>query len=111
MADLPFKNKTLKRQFASYKWARNNTLQTLQAASKADILSYSPQGTQHSVLYQFQCLITTDDAYYRKLTGHSEKRFGIVISESDTLAKEDIRAENLKKLLQDGMFKFEKLLA
>lgn len=106
-----FKNKTLKRQFASYKWARNNTLQLLKAAEDAGVLQFLPQASHRSILYQFQCLATTDDTYFRKLTSNTDKRFGIYKNGKDVWAKEDIPKKQLKSLLQTDLSRIENLLA
>lgn len=105
-----FANLTLKRQFASYKWARNNTLQILKVAQGTGIMSFKPHKDQHSVLYQFQCLVTTDDTYYRKLTNASNKQFGVVIEDGKVIQKADLHELELKSLLQTDLQRLEKLL-
>ena len=111
MTEAVFANKTLKRQFASYKWARNNTLQILKIAQDTGIMNFTPHKDQHSVRYQFQCLVTTDDAYYRKLTNSSNKQFGIRIEDGEVIPKANIPETELKNLLQADLQRFEKLLA
>lgn len=74
-------------------------------------MSFTPHKGQHPVLYQFQCLVTTDDAYYRKLTSHANRRFGVLIQDGETIKKMDIPESQLKKLLQDDLTKLESLFA
>lgn len=105
-----FANLILKRQFATYKWARNNTLQILKAAHDARIMEFTPHKNQHSVLYQFQCLITTDDAYYRKLTNNVNKQFGVRIDNKRVIKKAHIPKVELKNLLQTDLKRLEELL-
>lgn len=111
MTDLVFNNVTLRRQFATYKWARNNTLQILKAAQAAGIMDFTPDKNQHTVLYQFQCLATTDDVYYRKLTNNSNQQFGIRIEAGKSVAKTDIPASELKNFLEADLRQLEQLFA
>lgn len=106
-----FANFTLKRQFATYKWARNNTLQILKVAQNASIMEFTPHKNQHSVLYQFQCLITTDNTYYRKLTNSPNRQFGMRVEDQRVIQKVDIPETALKNLLQTGSQRLEELLA
>ena len=110
MTKMNFENKTLERMARSFKWARNNSLQILDAAQKQEVMSYQPEGEgQHTVLYQFQCLVTTTDTYYRKLTNHNDKRFGIMIRD-DVIKKADITQENLKAILTRQTVELEAVL-
>lgn len=111
MTEMAFANKTLKRQFAAYKWARNNTLQILKAAQDVGIMNFTPHKDQHSVLYQFQCLVTTDDVYYRRLTDSSDNQFGVRIEDGAVISKADIPEAELKSLLQADLSRLEALLA
>lgn len=110
MTKMNFENKTLERMVRSFKWARNNSLQILDAAQKQDMMSYRPEGDeQHTILYQFQCLVTTTDTYYRKLTNHNDKRFGIMIRDEVT-KKTDIAQGDLKVILVQQVKELEELL-
>ncbi|MDN5274783.1 MAG: hypothetical protein JWP06_684 [Candidatus Saccharibacteria bacterium] len=100
---------TLGRQFASFKWARNNTLQIFKVAQKAKILDFTSNTNQHAVLYQFQCLVTTDDTYYRKLTNDTDTRFGVRIEDESTIKKAEIREGNIVQFLQADLARFESL--
>lgn len=110
MANKDFTHLALARQFASYKWARNNTLQILKAAQEAGVMDFTPHKDQHAVLYQFQCLVTTDDAYYRKLTNSPDQRFGVAIRDGATIAKEAIPEPNLNTWLEQDLKRLEMLL-
>jgi uncharacterized damage-inducible protein DinB len=102
-----FENKTLERLYRSFKWARNNSLQILEAAQSRDILEHQPKGRgQHTILYQFQCLATTTDRYYRKLTNHSDQRFGVLIR-GGSVQKADIAEDDLKIVLKQQMIDLE----
>jgi hypothetical protein len=110
MTKMNFENKALERMIRSFKWARNNSLQILDIVQDRDIIGYRPDGDgQHTILYQFQCLATTTDAYYRKLTKHEDKRFGIIIRENIT-RKTDIAQENLKAILAQQVIELENVL-
>lgn len=109
MTKMNFENKTLERMMRSFKWARNNSLQLLDIAQKQNAMNYRPDGNgQHTVLYQFQCLATTTDAYYRRLTNGDDKRFGVMIRD-DVTEKTDIPQENLKTILVEQIGELENL--
>jgi uncharacterized damage-inducible protein DinB len=109
MTKMNFENKTLERMIRSFKWARNNSLQILDAAQRESIMNYQPEGdSTHTILYQFQCLATTTDTYYRKLTNHNDKRFGIMIRE-DVTKKTDIAQDDIKAILIQQVAELEKL--
>ncbi|HEY8998858.1 MAG TPA: hypothetical protein VIM53_00905 [Candidatus Saccharimonadales bacterium] len=110
MTKMNFENKTLERMVRSFKWARNNSLQILDTAQKQNVMNYQPDGGgQHTILYQFQCLATTTDTYYRKLINNEDKRFGIIIRDEVT-TKTDIVQENLRDILTQQVQELEKLL-
>ena len=106
-----FKNKTLENIFRSFEWGRNNTILLFEDAVKSGQLDYKPNtSTQHSVLYQFQCIVTTTDARIRKLSNDPNTKFGILIKQNETILKEDIETEEVKELLVEGTTKLEDLL-
>lgn len=110
MTKMNFENKTLERMMRSFKWARNNSLQILDIAQKQNMMNYQPdEGGQHTILYQFQCLATTTDAYYRKLTNHEDKRFGVMIRKNTT-KKADITQNDLRAILIQQVGELENLL-
>jgi uncharacterized damage-inducible protein DinB len=109
MTKMNFENKALERMVRSFKWARNNSLQILDVAQKQDMMSYQPKGDdQRTILYQFQCLVTTTDTYYRKLTNHNDKRFGIMMRDGVT-KKTNIAQDDLKVILVQQTKDLEKL--
>ncbi len=110
MTKMNFENKALERMARSFKWARNNSLQIFDIAKDQGIANYHPDGDgQHTILYQFQCLVTTTDTYCRKLTNHKDKRFGVMIRD-DVTKKTDIAQENLKAILMRQVGELEDLL-
>lgn len=111
-----FKNPTLETIFKAFKWARNNTLQIFEEAQKNDILDYRSKA-QHATSYtfqplsfQFQCIISTTDTYYRKLSGNKNQQFGILVQGNKIIEKKDIASEEVKKLLQKQLQKLQNLL-
>lgn len=110
MAKMNFENKALERMVRGFKWARNNSLQILDNVQDREAMDYQPGGDgQHTILYQFQCLATTTDTYYRKLIKHEDRRFGIIIRE-DVTKKTDIAQENLKAILAQQVVELEDAL-
>lgn len=111
MTKLDFENKALQRLYMGFKWARNNSLQLFDAAQMANILDWEPEGMgQHSVLYQFQCLITTTDTYYRRLAGSADTRFGVLLEAGASIEKQSIPAADVKALLNKQLSALETLL-
>lgn len=111
MTTIPFQNKTLERQFRGFKWARNNTLQILREAERHNLFEFQPAGLgQHTVEYQFQCLITTTDTYYRKLKGGKDVQFGVMIRDDETTLKGDIDRAAMKQLLTTQLNELQTLL-
>jgi len=110
MTKMDFNDKTLERFYRSFKWARNNTLQILDSIQTSETLEYQPEGVgQHSVLYQFQCLVTTSDTYYRRLTKHDNVQFGVLLG-ANQVKKEDIEVADIKPALKRQMVDLERVL-
>jgi len=94
-----------------FKWARNNSLQLFTAAQAEGVLDWRPEGVgQHDVLYQFQCLVTTTDTYYRRIKGHSDRRFGILLSGDGAVGKREIAASDIGNILHEQLQVLELLL-
>ncbi len=111
MAKLDFENMTLQRLYMGFKWARNNSLQLFAAAQAANIVAWEAEGmSDHSVLYQFQCLITTTDTYCRRIMGHDDARFGVLLEEGVTIKKSEIGEADIKALLSKQLTALELLL-
>lgn len=107
-----FKNQTLEQIFARYKWARNNTIKLFESASKQDILDFTSVSTRQkeftfqSILFQFQCLVGTTNAYYRKIINHKNKSYGLYIEDKNILIPDkeiplNLIKPNLSRQLKD----------
>lgn len=111
MTKMNFKVAELEKLVRSFKWARNNSLQILDAAQSSNLLSYSPTNNpKHSTLYQFQCLLTTTDKYYRQLSNHKNQQFGIIVQDDNITTKTDILEIDIKPLLKRQIVELESLL-
>lgn len=96
-----FKNVLLEKIFKNFKWIRNNTIQLFSTAHKSNIHSYkSPVNinTPQHLLFQFQCVVTTTDSYYRKIINHQNKNYGILIQNGKVINKVEINAGEIEKL-------------
>ena len=116
MGYMQFKNPTLEQLFKSYKWTRNNTIKIFDEAVRQNILEYrsSPtKPTKHTfqpILFQFQCIVSTTDAYYRKLTNAENQSYGIYIENGEIIPKDKLTAEQIKKFLPKQLKELETLL-
>lgn len=111
MATLEFRNKTLERLYRSFKWARNNSLQLFEAAQAGGVLGWALNGEeQHTMLYQFQCLVTTTDAYYRRLTENADIRFGVLVQSDRIIRKSDLAEADIQRYLKTQLTELETLL-
>lgn len=115
MGYMNFKEPMLEKVFKSFKWARNNTIQLFECANKAgilDIKSHTSKGVRpQPLLFQFQCILTTTDTYFRKLAGSDEKSFGILIDNDETWEKEKIPQGVAVYLLKTQANQLQKLLS
>ena len=101
----------LEKLMRSFKWARNNSLQILASAQSNDLLAYSPTSKpEHDMLYQFQCLLTTTDKYYRQLSNHKNQQFGIIVQNDTIITKRDIPEIDIQPLLKKQIIELESLL-
>lgn len=111
MTKMNFTVKELESLMRSFKWARNNTLQILDEVHANNLFNYSPtDDSTHGMLYQFQCLATTTDKYYRQLADHEDQRFGVVVQETSTLNKSEIPETGIKYILKRQTIELETLL-
>lgn len=111
MAILDFQNKTLERLYRSLKWARNNSIQLLDSAQEAEQLDWTPEGLgQNSILYQFQCLVTTTDTYIRRLSNNEDTQFGVLVQGGEMIRKGGLSVEQTKRLLKSQQQQLEELL-
>lgn len=113
---MQFKNLTLEQLFKSYKWTRNNTIKIFDEAVKQNILDYrsSPaKPTKHTfqpILFQFQCIFSTTDVYYRKLTDAANQSYGIYVEGEKVIPKDQLTMEQIKKILPKQLKELEVLL-
>lgn len=111
-----FKNSFLEKIFKEFKWARNNTIELFDLAAKDTILGFTStsvlnkKDTFQSILFQFQCIITTSDAYYRKFIQHPNTEYGILISEKNSIQKKEITPQLIKKILRSQLILLETTL-
>lgn len=95
MVKMNFENSVLEKMIRRWKWSRKNSLLLFEAAEEQNILSYTPKGLRdnhehHSVLYQFQCLVTTVNTYYRRIINDRNQNFGVLVINGKIIPKEQI---------------------
>ena len=68
-------------------WARTNSVELFNIAQQKGVLDYLPHYTiknkdiqNRTVLYQFQCMLTTTNARIRRLRNDEEQQFGVLIT-------------------------------
>ena len=111
-----FISPTLEQLFKSYKYARNNSIKIFEEAVKQDILGFHSSSEKkndyefQSILFQFQCMVSTTDAYYRTLSNAKNKDFGIYVTEEKIVPKQELSAEMIKKILPQQLKEIEDLL-
>jgi hypothetical protein len=66
--------------------------------------------TFQPLLFQFQCIVTTTDTYYRKLIGATNTSYGIIIVHGKIMQKEDISTGLLKEQLENQMHMLDNIL-
>lgn len=95
----------------SFKWSRNNTLLILQELSDTD-LNLKPEGDKWQNLgFQFACLVTTIDTYFRKITKFKDSKYGKVYFEGKVYTKDDLTSgELLFKILESQVEQLNDLL-
>ncbi|OGK25421.1 hypothetical protein A3C25_01275 [Candidatus Roizmanbacteria bacterium RIFCSPHIGHO2_02_FULL_38_11] len=108
-----FKNPALEKLFKSFKWARNNTIEMFEKADDNGILDYkasSKKFTFQPIIWQFQCIVTTTDTYYRILTNNKNKKFGILVRNDEVIQKRNIKKQEISYILKQQLIELEKLL-
>jgi hypothetical protein len=115
MVKLNFQDPLLEKIFRNWKWTRNNTILLFESAFAQGGLEYRPpykeqeeDPRRYTLFYQFQCIITATDAYYRLLTT-GEARFGMFVEESGETDKMDISVERIAALLDKQIRDFDVL--
>lgn len=90
-----------------FTWTRTNTIQLFEHAQKSEILLYKPSYSienpteNHNLLYQFQCILTSTNAHFRKLTNDSNTQFGIYVKNKIIIKKQEIKKEEIIHLLNE----------
>lgn len=116
MGYMNFKEPALEKLFKNFKWTRNNTIQLFEEAENNNILNYESTAIEPSkytfqpLLFQFQCIISTTDTYYRKLTGNKNQTFGVLVRGERIIPKKDITTDEVKTLLKEQLVQLEGLL-
>lgn len=96
-------------------WTRTNTIQLFESAQKANILQYKPKylienpTENHNLLYQFQCVLTSTNAHFRKLINEENIRFGIYVKDGEITKKQEIKEENILILLKEQIDEAKKM--
>jgi hypothetical protein len=103
MVKLEFKNKILEKIFRRFKWTRNNTILLFENY----IESKNPN---KELLYQFQCIVTTTDTYWRKFTDHIDNEFGKLIYKDKIYLKKNVDQSLISVLLDKQARELENLL-
>lgn len=115
MGYMRFKNGLLESSFRQFKFSRNNTIEIFLHALDQEIVNFVPTDAKvkekiQPILFQFQCLVTTTDAYYRKIANHKNKNYGILIENGQIVKKDDIATVNIEHYLKKQLIDFEQLL-
>lgn len=116
MVKMQYENTLLEKIIRRWKWARNNTIQFFDEAEKATILDFAPTSntqkkhTFQPILFQFQCIVTTTDTYYRKLQGVANTSYGILVTGGEVLQKEALTPTIIREQLALQMSLLDNLL-
>lgn len=93
--------------FNRFVWTRTNTIQLFELAKKTNILQYKPKylienpTENHNLLYQFQCILTSTNAHFRRLRNDENIKFGLYIKDGIITKKQEIKEENILPLLNE----------
>lgn len=88
-------------------WTRTNTIELFRIAQNAKIMQYKPKylienpTENHNLLYQFQCIITSTDAHFRRLKNDDNQRSGLLTRNGVITKKQEIKEEDIFSLLQN----------
>lgn len=116
MVKMQFTDPVLEKIVRRWKWSRNNTILLFEQALKKDILDFSSKSskpTRHTfqpLLFQFQCIVTTTDTYYRKLINATNTDFGILIQNGKVMEKEFITETVIGEQLENQIEMLETIL-
>lgn len=85
-------------------------------AAKKDVLDFaskSIKSTRHTfqpLLFQFQCIVTTTDTYYRKLIHATNTDYGILIQNGKAMEKEFLTEKVIGEQLANQITMLENVL-
>lgn len=111
-----FKSLALEQLFKNFKWARNNTIEIFEAAAAQQILDYRSTPIKQSkytfqpVLFQFQCIVSTTDTYFRKLSNAKNQDYAIYVDGDAIVQKSELTVEQIQKILPKQLKELEALL-
>jgi len=103
--------------FKRFCWTRTNTIQLFELAQKANILQYKPKylienpTENHDLLYQFQCVLTSTNAHFRRSRNDENIRFAIYVKDGSITKKQDIKKENILSLFNEQIEEAKKVIA
>lgn len=112
MVKMNFKNLTLEKIIRRFKWARNNSIEIFEKSQKEGILDYhfkSKKFKFQPLAFEFQCLITSTDAYIRMFTNDENQNFGVLVEDGFEIKKRDIRVSEIKNLLKNQIVQLENI--
>jgi len=87
--------------YKRFVWTRTNTIELFELAQQAKILQYKPKylienpTENHNLLYQFQCVLTSTNAHFRRIRNEENIRFGIYIENGTITKKQEIPEKNI----------------
>src|SRR5438045_1978823 len=93
MVKMNFSDPVLEKLIRRWKWTRNNTLELFQKSEEQNMLLFRPYAHKeihHNLLYQFQCIVTTTDTYYRKITNSDNLNFGLIVLQGEIIPKKEL---------------------
>lgn len=109
MGYMDFKSPILEKIFKQVKWTRNNTIEIYNQAEASRILEYTSSSSNQKkytfqpIIFQFQCIVTTTDTYYRKLTDNPVSQFGVFVEGSNIIQKKQLSSEKIKRILKEQL--------
>ncbi|MEO6508389.1 MAG: hypothetical protein ABIO02_00395 [Patescibacteria group bacterium] len=105
MNDTKSSDPLLNKVYHKLRWTRENTIGLFESAEVNNILSfysksdYQKKHTFQSVLFQFQCIITTTNTFNRKLKGDYNAVFGVLVENDREIPKKNIPPSRIYDLL------------
>jgi len=96
-------------------WTRTNTIELFELALKANIIHYKPKylienpTENHNLLYQFQCILTSTNAHFRRIKNDENIRFGIYVENRSTTKKQEIPEKNTLYFLKSQIEKAQQI--